>query len=668
MAKITASLCTLAVVALLACGGESGKSSSRGTYPRFASNDNTLVHYQFPAALNPGLSGDALGHFSGDTIRVSVPHNAPVTALVAEFVSNSARVEVNGAVQQSGMSANNFTTPVTYVVTADNGDVRSYQVTVEKALNNEKRLISFSLNGAAAMIDEDLGTVNVNLAPRTSIDSLIASFETTGSSVTVDGAVQHSGITANRFTDPVTYIVIAEDGTRKEYLVSARVQTAPWNDIVSFAFYQALNPSLTGDARGIVGASSIEVELPHGSPLAGLVASFETTGDSVRIGGVYQEAGVTVNDFGAMLTYIVTAEDRSVKTYDVRVTVARSDARSITSFSLAGESAGIDESAGAITVDFPLDAGLSGLVASFSHSGVSVRVNNTEQESGITANDFSSPLVYAVTAENGLVKEYAVTALRNADMVGLWNFSADPLGSYTVFEAVLVGGLQGDALLFDGFNDYVLVPDSDALTLADAGTIEAVVWINQHKPFAGIVHKGVAADFSDESYSLQFWNPTGTVRIGLFDNAGGYAYVDSSMPLDAKRWYYLTAAWDNQELALYINGEKDGSIAKTIGPVRDSSGALIIGAQLADQKVNSTYRNLALSGIVDRVQIFSRTLSEDEIADRYNAYFPDQGGALSAFILAATRSAGWKAGVLLALIVAALAVLYWRNRSRAARE
>lgn len=48
------------------------------------------------------------------------------------------------------------------------------------------------------------------------------------------------------------------------------------------------------------------------------------------------------------------------------------------------------------------------LIATFTHNGEEVTINNTIQISGITANDFSKPTVYVVEAENGSKKSYTV--------------------------------------------------------------------------------------------------------------------------------------------------------------------------------------------------------------------------------------------------------------------
>lgn len=71
----------------------------------------------------------------------------------------------------------------------------------------------------------------------------------------------------------------------------------------------------------------------------------------------------------------------------------------------------IDEDAHTIAVTLPDGTtDVTALVATFTTSpGASVDVNGTEQVSGTTENDFTSPVVYTVTAADGSKQDYTVT-------------------------------------------------------------------------------------------------------------------------------------------------------------------------------------------------------------------------------------------------------------------
>ena len=67
---------------------------------------------------------------TGTDISATVPYGTDVTALVATFTTTGVSVTVGGTTQESGVTANHFTIPVTYIVEAADGSTHSYVVTV----------------------------------------------------------------------------------------------------------------------------------------------------------------------------------------------------------------------------------------------------------------------------------------------------------------------------------------------------------------------------------------------------------------------------------------------------------------------------------------------------------------------------------------------------------
>ncbi|HSV97397.1 MAG TPA: LamG-like jellyroll fold domain-containing protein [Spirochaetota bacterium] len=656
--------CVFLIAGLAGCGEGGGGGKQ---YPRFAGGDNEIIDFSFPASLNASLGGDVSGVISGDTISLTVPHSVPVDSLVADYLTNSVTVEVNGVVQSRGITANDFGSPVVYRVIADNGDTQDYTVTVGRAPSPEKRISSFSINGVDGSIDADAGTIALDLPAGTGQSSLVALFSAAGKSVTVNGVVQTSGKSANDFTRPVTYTVVAYDGSMRDYAVTVRILPAPWKEITSFAFLADGNPGLGIDVPGVIDNSDISVVLPHGSDPTALVASYATTGKSVTVKGEIQESGVSPNDYSAPLAFLVAAEDGSTREYLVAATIAKSDAKSITRYQLDGEPGLIDESARSIRVDLPAGKNLSKLTASFVTTGVLVTVDGREQKSGLTQNNFSGPVHYDVTADDGSVQSYVVEARRTEELAGLWNFEYPADGEYLISGARPVEGLFGNALFFDGRGDYMLVPDSDRLTLADAGSIEVFLKVLSLRDYAGIVHKGVKTDFSDETYTLQLWGKDGTLRLGIFNEKGQWAYVDAARKLENGEWYHIVATWNSSDLAIYMNGKLEGTVKNTVGAVRDSAGGLVIGAQL-DKKYNSTYGNLGFHGIFDRVALYASAMNAEEVANRYAVYEAAGGTALTAYLLSApSRNTSLVVTSLLGVIALLVLVsVYNRRRMRSA--
>ncbi|MCB1160368.1 MAG: hypothetical protein H7A25_20420 [Leptospiraceae bacterium] len=93
----------------------------------------------------PSLSAN--GVISGTNITVNVVYGASKTSLVPNFTHTGNSITVGGVGQVSGTTANDFTNPVSYVVTAKDGSSTSYTVTVAYNANNAPVASSISVSG-----------------------------------------------------------------------------------------------------------------------------------------------------------------------------------------------------------------------------------------------------------------------------------------------------------------------------------------------------------------------------------------------------------------------------------------------------------------------------------------------------------------------------------------
>ena len=87
-------------------------------------------------------------------------------------------------------------------------------------------------------------------------------------------------------------------------------------EILSFKFLAAENAALNEDVTGIISGTEIQITV-IGADVSSLVASFSTTGKSVKVGTIEQNSNATPNDFSNPLAYAVYAEDGSRQEYTV---------------------------------------------------------------------------------------------------------------------------------------------------------------------------------------------------------------------------------------------------------------------------------------------------------------------------------------------------------------
>lgn len=185
--------------------------------------------------------------------------------------------------------------------------------------------------------------------------------------------------------------------------------------ILSFLLTTEHNPELNRNIECTIAGTDIEAVMPYGASLNHLVADFSTSGTLVTVNEATQESGVTENDFGDTLIYKVTAQDGSTQEYRVtlELPLAPSSEKNLTAFAINNVPGVISGT----TISISLEAGTSpmGLVATFTTTGDAVTINDVTQFSGTTANDFSSPLTYTVTAEDGTSQNYTVTVTISTD-------------------------------------------------------------------------------------------------------------------------------------------------------------------------------------------------------------------------------------------------------------
>jgi hypothetical protein len=346
---------------------------------------------------------------AANTIAINLPDDTDPSALVAEFtVSDEAVVTVGVTAQESGVTENDFTNAVTYTLTKGEVVVE-YTVTVTVLKDTAKALTAFSLaeQVEAAVIDEQAHTVAVAVPHGTDVSALVATFTVSAEAAATVGAVaQESGVTANDFTNPVTYRVTAEDESFQDYVVTVTVNAAT-NDITAFSV-----PGQEGEAVIDAAAHTVAINVPHEVDASALVATFAlTAGASAVVGAVAQESGVTANDFTGPVVYTITGADAAEQAWTVTITVGAAT-NDITAFSLAEQTgaAVIDPVAHTVAIEVANGTDVDHLVATFGlTAGASAKVGNTVQVSGDTQNDFTAPVVYAVTGATEIAQEWTVT-------------------------------------------------------------------------------------------------------------------------------------------------------------------------------------------------------------------------------------------------------------------
>ncbi len=342
--------------------------------------------------------------------------------------------------------------------------------------------------------------------------------------------------------------------------------------------------------------STVSITVPTGTIVTALQAVFTTTGAKVFVGGIEQVSGVTANDFTTPVVYTIAAADNSTQSYTVRVTVAPSTAKAITSFSILGVAGIIDENAKTIRVTLPEDTNVTTLIALFTTTGSVVVVNAkaTTQVSGVTPNDFTKPVVYTVKAADGSSVNYKVTI----STVVLGTLITSPtVTPNTIFAQTLVShdtgtlnassgyyqeSFPGEANVWNIDADFTLYDGGDyqlfyalKLSFNDTTSFEYLAYddLTFYGPTMGTAQGVKVADVSS-GRSSGFDPLSGTYSAFLYATSDSRLMQTLNLPSVDPNTDWISLTWLD-DCDLYEGNFMPGYTPNYRVAIRDTSGALL---------------------------------------------------------------------------------------------
>ena len=111
------------------------KKSSEETSKQ--ASEKLINSFTLTKSNNSLLSNDLVGNVQGSTIILEIPANIIEREFIADFtISAKAKITVANVSQISGITKNNFTIPVVYTITAEDGSTATFSVQVNKLGNS----------------------------------------------------------------------------------------------------------------------------------------------------------------------------------------------------------------------------------------------------------------------------------------------------------------------------------------------------------------------------------------------------------------------------------------------------------------------------------------------------------------------------------------------------
>ncbi|RIE01730.1 S-layer homology domain-containing protein [Cohnella faecalis] len=269
------------------------------------------------AMLTFGVAGaEGIVDEAAHTISVVLPAGVSRLNQIATFTTNGQSVKIGNGVQNSGQTANDFTSPQTYTVFAEDGLTQNYVVTVILA----NRLTSYDLISpvhATGAIDSVQHTITLDVPYGTDLSAAKAVFVTTGDHIEINGIVQQSGVTVSDLSLSPTIHAVDSENSVVPYTLIVNRALNPAKELTSFKI-------TSPESIGVVNqnAHTVSITVPYGTIVTQLAPAFTSTGEDVKVGLQSQVSGVTTQDFTNPVTYSVYAADGTKQDYAVTVTAA----------------------------------------------------------------------------------------------------------------------------------------------------------------------------------------------------------------------------------------------------------------------------------------------------------------------------------------------------------
>ena len=403
------------------------------------------------------------------------------------------------------------THPITARYAGNTTNDPSVSVPISVLISYPTDILSFTFPGLATTTISGTN-ITVTVPFSTNVTALVPTY-TLASGGT---CVLASGSTQN-FTNPVNYVVSAAGFADKTYIVTVTKAAAlTLKDITSFRF--------AGLSATTIGNNTVSMTVPFGTSVTNLAPIY-----TVSAFAAGNPVSGSARNFTSPQTYTITAEDGSTKAHTVTVTVApASSAKNILSCDFGALGAGSIVGTN-ITLTVTPNQPRTGLAPTFTLSPLAT----ISPASGSTQ-DFTNPVIYTVTAQNGTTQVYNV-AVRSYET---WTNSASFFILTTTEGANIASGaaetnfplllrLNSSNFNFaqaqnDGrdirFTSVAGVPFSYQIEQWDAVAGTAAVWIKI---------PSISANARQEV--KMYWGKTDAVAessgLNVFNNANGYCSV-----------------------------------------------------------------------------------------------------------------------------------------------
>jgi hypothetical protein len=212
----------------------------------------------------------------------------------------------------------------------------------------------------------------------------------------------------------------------------------------------------------------------------------------------------------------------------------------------------------------------------------------------------------------GITQSYLGSGTTWTDVNGL-----GPKNNGTLTNGPTFNSDNGGSIVFDGTDDYVIISDSNSLT--NTTNLSICVWVNftNKNRINDIIGKGFGEPDNNEEYTIVQFNDNIYFDVG---NAAG-PYIQPSYTINNNTWYHIVCTHERisntSYLKLYVNGVNvPANVNAAQNTPNNNNSPVTLGRRAHD---GQPYGNRNLDGKIAITQIYTKTLSEVEVLQNYNA-------------------------------------------------
>lgn len=216
------------------------------------------------------------------------------------------------------------------------------------------------------------------------------------------------------------------------------------------------------------------------------------------------------------------------------------------------------------------------------------------------------------------------------DLIAYWNFNesqgssvydSSGLGNTgSIMGATRVNGISGNALDFDGINDYVVVADKPSQQIT-TDQLSISLWFNLQQDVGNAQKRLICKqeyDNTGNAWGLEFFGEglygSPGNQLVFHDSTGTAAYnCYSGALVETDKWYHVVVVDNAGQISFYLNGGLVHSSNQGYGIPSNIPAEIMIGRTC----YNPWGATMYFDGLIDEVRLYNRPLNTGEIQELY---------------------------------------------------